>query len=355
VKIVHLITSLHGGGTENFLFQILSRSPQNISHRVFFLKEEGVYAPKIRSLGIPVEPAGGALTFLKRLKENRPDVLHTCLYRAHQWGRVVGRLAGVPKIVSSQQSIDLWQKPWHRAADAFTLRFCDAVIANSRAAEALVKKRIGDVPRPQIFMIENGVEPATGREGKQSEIRSRYGIPADAVVGGSLMRLHFEKGADLIPAWAENVLTQWPALHLLVGGVGPLAQKLKASTANKPWSPRLHWLGWQEDRQTFLRALDFFWLLSREESFPQSLVEASSAGLPWIAPEIGGVPELLAAGATGFLYKPGDVRAAAEKVLKLHSALNALKTRAEQESFTLQGRYSVDKMAQLVYSVFREH
>src|SRR5205085_1586108 len=114
------------------------------------------------------------------------------------------------------------------------------------------------------------------------------------------------KGGDLIPLFAKQVLEANPNLHLLIGGRGPLENNLKEATENASWSNRLHWLGWESDGRRAMAASDFCFLLSREESFPQVLLEASALGLPWIAPGVGGIPDLVAAGAVGTLFEAGN-------------------------------------------------
>jgi glycosyltransferase involved in cell wall biosynthesis len=332
MKITHLITSLEGGGTENFLCQLLKHSPKSVSHHVLFLKKDGVFGERIRALGIPVQ-AADAGTVWRALRADRPDVLHTCLYRAHQLGRVMGRLAGVPRIVSSQRAIDAWQMPWHVYLDGFTLQFCDDVIVNSSAAERLVRRRIGSHATPRVTRILNGVDLNRFKLQDRDTARRVLELPeGNTRIGGSLMRLHREKGADYILRFAKAALMKNPNLHLAVGGVGPLETTLHAASLKETWGHRLHWLGWVEDTPAFYAALDFFWSLSREESFPQSLLEASVMSIPWIAPEVGGVPDLIAAGAKGQLYPSGNIDQAAALV---HELLQA---------------FSVDKMASRFYS-----
>ncbi len=311
MKLLHLITSLEGGGTENFLHQLVRYSPERWTHDVLFLKKDGVTGERLRQLGLsPRKVTAGQ--FYQAIRQSKPDVLHTLLYRAHQVGRVIGRVAGVKRIISSQRSIDAWQNAWPIYLDSFTLPFCDQVFVNSSAAEALVRKRIKNNSTPRITRLLNGVDLERFFMQDRDAARQKLDLPSGAVViGGSLMRLHAEKGADYILPFARKILAQHPEMHLVVGGVGPLENQLRAQSLQESWSERLHWLGWVEDTPAFYAALNFFWSLSREESFPQSLLEASVMGIPWLAPEIGGVPDLMAAGAPGTLYPVNDWKAAA--------------------------------------------
>lgn len=348
-KVVHLITSLEGGGTENFLFQLLSHSPSTFKHKVFYLKKDGVMGDRIRRLGIPVMKTEGFLGTWQTLSREKPRILHTCLYRAHQIGRILGHRAGISTVISSQRSIDAWAKPWHRWVDRWTLKNCDYVLVNSDAAQKLVERRRGARLRPLITKLYNGLDTDQFVRQDRWKARQAYNLPMDAVVGGSLLRLHREKGADRIPDFAGQILTARPDLHLVVGGTGPLAQSLKKAVQGKPWTDRLHWTGWEENTPRFLSAIDFFWSLSREESFPQSLLEASGLGVPWIAPQVGGTLELLESGTGGLVYSTTNPLGSVHSCYELLRLLNELKRKSENAVPALCSRYSLSKMIDIFY------
>jgi glycosyltransferase involved in cell wall biosynthesis len=349
IRAFHLITSLGGGGTENFLTQVLSRSPASMKHRVFYLGRDGVNGDRIRALGIPVERIG--LWRLYRLLRNeRPDVLHTCLFWAHQAGRLIGRQAGVPFILSSHQSIDIWQKPWHRLLDRCTLPLCDAVDFNSEASRRLLEDRLGSArKRPRLFKVENGLNFDLFKPSDRVEAKRLYGIPPEAAVGGTLMRLHAEKGAEKIPGFAEALLQKHPNLYLVIAGTGPMETSLKRQTQSL--GDRLRWVGWQDQAVRFLSALDFFWLLSREESFPQALLEASGVGLPWIAPDVGGVRELLDAGACGFIHPSQDLETAVSNAGQVLAQRESCQAKARGAVPRLKNRYDLAIMVNAFYNI----
>jgi glycosyltransferase involved in cell wall biosynthesis len=348
--IDHLITSLGGGGTENFLFQILSRTPPHFSHAIFYLGKDGVNGERIRRLGFPVQHVDDLYGFYRHLKSNPPDILHTCLYWGHQIGRVIGRAAGVSFILSSHQSIDVWQKPWHGWIDRWTLPLCDVVDVNSDAAGLVLKHRLHHAARqPRIVKVENGVDFDRFQPLHRIQSRQALGLPADALIGGTLMRLHAEKGAEKIPAFARRLLAENSRLILVVGGTGPLGASVKEET--RDLGDRLRWLGWQEDTVRFLSALDFFWLLSREESFPQALLEASAMGLPWVASNVGGVHELLEGGACGRVYPAQNMNQAFAAAKDLLSHLGTETAKARNSVSQLKDRYDLEKMVTTFYTM----
>jgi len=302
VSIHHLITSLQGGGTEYFLWQMLRHAPAGLQQEVFFLKKDGIFGQRIRALGIPVQQISIPALFL-RWKKQRPDILHTCLFRAHQVGRVLGQWSGIPRIVSSQRSIDGWASDWHQRLDAWTLHRCHRVIVNSHAAQRVVEKRLNGRTTPDIRHLPNAMDPDMPTRSDRAQVRHQLGLPVQAVVAGTLMRLHPEKGADQLLPLADVLLKRYPDLHLAIGGTGPLEKDLRRQSTDKPYASRLHWLGWVHQTSGFLSAIDRYIALSREESFSQALLEASALNVPWVSTPVGGVDELLEAGAAGREYR----------------------------------------------------
>ncbi len=352
-SLFHLITSLEGGGTESFLHQLLLQSPAHFSHRVYYLKRNGIVGERIKSLGIPVVPVKSLYGFYETLKLEKPGVLHTCLYRAHQVGRVLGSAAGVPLILSSQRSIDSWAQVWHQKLDSWTLSKCKYVLVNSRAAQKVIEYRRGKCQTPIIVRIDNALNDSFVKYDRW-KARQTYHLPLDAIVGGTLMRLHSEKGADCIPDFAERVLTARADVHLIVAGVGPLEAKIRMQVKGTSWGARLHLIGWEENAPRFLSAIDFFWSLSREESFPQSLLEASGLGVPWIAPMVGGTEELLASGTGALTYPTSNPSGATHAAFEMLRLLNEFKRKAESVAPTIRARYSLSKMTSTFYGLLEQ-
>ncbi|MFA5974723.1 MAG: glycosyltransferase [Elusimicrobiota bacterium] len=348
-RIAHLITSLEGGGTENFLFQITTHAPATMETRVFFLRKDGVMGQRIRQAGVAVKGPVCPATLLNELRKFKPDALHTCLYWANQVGRIAGRILGIPVIVSSQRSIDVWQKPWHGWMDRFTLPMAHLVLCNSAEAMMVLQKRLGRRAGPRFEKLENGLDDSVLVLQDSSAARRAYHLPEDAIVGGTLMRLHREKGAELIPDFASALLSAEPRLHLLVGGTGPLEPELKQRTSHHPWSNRLHWLGWENRISRFYSAIDFFWSLSREESFPQTLLEASAMGVPWMAPDVGEISALAGFGEGHIVYPAAGRQDAAAIGLQFLKNLGQNQDLSRAAAGRIRERFRMTRMIDRFY------
>ena len=97
-----------------------------------------------------------------------------------------------------------------------------------------------------------------------------------------------------------------------------LVEELKANYAGKPWWPNIHWLGWVERPFDFLASLDLLICPSSEfDPFPTVLLEAGQAGVAVLGSRVGGVPEIVEDGVTGWLFEPAAWAEAARKLQSL--------------------------------------
>jgi len=117
IRIVYVITELNTGGAQKVLLQLLSRlDRQRFSPSVAcFCNGAGAVAQEIRTLGIRVADLGMTAKWrvdafwrlYRLLRKERPVILHTHLFHANIPGRVLGRLAGVPVIISTEHTMGM--------------------------------------------------------------------------------------------------------------------------------------------------------------------------------------------------------------------------------------------------------
>ncbi len=245
------------------------------------------------------------------IRQERVDVVHTHLSRAHFFGVLLRRLWGVPSVATAQ--CRLLQLHW---------MFNDLVIAVSDATRRF-HQRWNFVRPGRITTIRNFIEdqrilrlPSTTRAAKRQSLGIEDGTCLIGVVGTVDNR---KAQIDLVRAM-PTILDAAPHARLLVvGGFGPPREVAKArKTAEKLGvAGRITWTGHRSDVHEILAALDVFVLPSREESLPLSILEAQASGLPVVATTVGGIPECIDHQRTGLLVPPADVPRLAEAVLSV--------------------------------------
>ncbi|HBU69393.1 MAG TPA: hypothetical protein DEE98_03310 [Elusimicrobia bacterium] len=308
-KVFCLITSLNTGGTEKFLVTLLETLKNDYDFSVGYLKEKGYFGAYLEQKGFKVSKFSQVLLPL-RLKQLKPAIVHTFLYRANIVGRIAAKIAGVPAVISTQQAIDAWKNPVHTAADSLSSVFCDLIVANSKATKDILSSREGINP-DKIEVVYNGINFGAFKPQKdRTEVRKALSLELDDTVVACVSRLHEEKGADLLPLIAEKVKNA----VFIVAGEGPAREGMETRIKSLGLENRFKLLGERHDISDLLGASDIFLLPSREESFPQGILEAMASSLPVVASDVGGVSELVEDKRTGFLVEPLSVSGFAESL-----------------------------------------
>ena len=328
IKVLYLITDLKLGGAQTVLLDIL----KNLDSERFSTSVACLFGGdlpvgrELRQIGVKVIDLNmtrwwrlGALSrFYRLVREHKPEILHASLFHASLLSRLVGRLAGVPIILTWRQNTHLGS-PIRESLNRLTAHLDDGVIAVSEITRQAELQSSG-IPAKKIKVIHNCID--TGRFRPQDTIaclrmRSALGIPPGDFVAGMVGRLHPQKGiAHLLNAYAKLV-EDFPTARLLIIGEGDLRQALENQTANLGLEQNVIFTGARTDIQNILISLDIFILPSLWEGLPLALLEAMSTGLPAIASNVGGTPEALIDGETGLLVPPGDEQALYQAIKRL--------------------------------------
>lgn len=268
----------------------------------------------------------GALEFWRRLRALRVDLLHI-----HFGGRSVRKLAHSAtgaRILMHLHSRIL--EPRGLEPVQFPARGIDAVVAASHAVARCVVDGCARVIYAGTEVICRPNPHDVGRR--------------DLTVGvaGRLVNL---KGLEYLFR-AAAALQEFPNLRIEVAGTGPERATLEATARNLGIEERVKFLGWVENIQSVMACWDVFVLPSLEEGFPLAALDAMAAGLPVIASSVGGVPELIVDGDTGWLVPPANVDALASRLGELLRDAGRRQTMGEAGRVRVQEQFNQALMTQ---------
>jgi glycosyltransferase involved in cell wall biosynthesis len=282
----------------------------------------GFRAEELQRAGVPIhvfpvrsfprDGPGQALHLWRFLRQGRFAVVHAFDTPGNFLAVPVARAAGVPLVLASQRA--------HRDLSAGVrrpaLRLCDrlahGVVVN---CQYLVKHLEQDegVRREKIHLCYNGLDTeAFHPEGA----RAALPFPAGSVVIGVVCALRPEKDLSVLVDAFAQLAPGFPEARLLVVGSGPEREALEARAMGHGVRERVHFEPSVADTAPWLRAIDVFVLPSRSEAFSNSLMEAMACGAAPVASNVGGNPELAAAG-RGLLFPVGDAGALAGQLERL--------------------------------------
>ncbi len=307
-RLVFLLQDLKVGGTQRQVLELARRlDPAYFRSEIWLLAAGDDLAPLARDWGLPLtwlarqqRVGPRALWNLwRRLRRGDLDLLFPFTVVPNIWGRVLGRLARLPVIVGNcrggaapRRQHERWLWPLARH-----------IVCNSAALKRELVRGYG-VDAARLSVIPNGVD-------------TDYFQPAPDQAGAwpavvlSLARMVPDKDHEtLIRAFAA-VAKDFPEAQLWLVGEGPLLGKVRrlAEETLPPGSFRL--IPPQPDPRPLLRQAGLLVLSSRTEALPNVILEAMASGLPVAATAVGGVPELVRPGRSGWLAPPGDAAALA--------------------------------------------
>jgi len=238
---------------------------------------------------------------------------------------IAARLAGIPAVVGTfhvAPNVDVSgsrESLRYRAIEYVSNRCLTRCIGVSVATGDSWISRTRLAPS-RVSTIHNGVDPLVfTRSMAKSAARQRLGITDDEQpVIGAIGRLDPVKGFDyLITAVEQLSKTLSRPFVLLIAGDGPSRQVLADQISRAGLNTHVMLLGYQSDVQLIYDALDIAVVSSLCEALPYSLLEAMSNELPVVATSVGGIPEVVVPGETGFLAPPRDPQALANALRPL--------------------------------------
>ena len=337
IRIVLLTGSLNIGGTErNVLHLACALDRRRYAVKVWCIYGGHPLQRELERRGIPCRTfktpsSGGRLSRILRsnlpfqwrlgraLRRARPDILHAFGFPTAYYAVLLGRLAGVRRVVFAVQDWDVWKgrSRVYRWLDALCSRLAAAVIADGAGARRLAVEKQG-MPPNTVRVIYDGVNTEELRPLRPREaVRAELGLDAARPVAAVIARLDAKKkGQDLFIAAVPHALRLAPDLQFLLVGGGPDEALLREQAAGLPEGRRPVFAGFRADLADILNATDILVIPSRWESVPKVLLEAMWLRRAIVAARVGDIAEVLDP-ACGELVAPDAPRDLGEAVGRL--------------------------------------
>lgn len=363
IPIIHLITELDTGGAQMALLRFLSRHDrvQYQPSVICLFNGDKVVAQQIRALGVEVIDLGmtrpyrfDALWRLYRLlRQERPFILHCWLYHADIIGRVIGRAAAVPKIITSRRDVYIGgrQRDWLKRLTAF---LDHKTIAVCEAARKVEIEQAGGYP-DKVVTIYNGLDIPQFTAGlieDQACFRRELGVPDNAFLIGVIARLHPQKGHKYLLQALQTLRWQFPQIHCLIAGAGSLRSELETAVINLNLATSVQFIGNRKDVAALLSVCDLFVLPSLWEGFPNVILEAMASGTPIVATAVDGVPELVENGKTGLLVLPANSQALAEAISQMIHNREKAAVMAQEALQVVQTTFSIERTVTQIEALY---
>ena len=334
-----------GGSERQFVTLVESLSRERLEVHPACLRRIGGLAARLGE--IPEFPPGGRLlgihaqraqwAIFRSLRSKGIAVAHAFDFYTNLMLIPVARMAGVPVIGSHRQLGDLLTGAQF-TAQYWAFRFCDRVVCNSQAAAASL--RAAGLPEHKLEIIPNGLT-------EQAFAECVPAIPREPGVVRLGMIARMNSAAKNHAAFlraAAQLLTQCPTVEFVLVGDGPLRPGLEAMAAELGIKEKVLFLGERHDIPAVLASLDVSVLISSSESLSNVILESMAAGVPVVATDVGGNPELVKDGETGLLVPPGDEMKLVEALAHLVRDAGARRQYANASRKIARSHYHIDEV-----------
>jgi L-malate glycosyltransferase len=352
IKVLWLIKGLGTGGAEKLLEMALKYLDKDKFEyqAAYFLKKKDVLVPQLEKAGVPTfclniekpyDPKA-LWKIIRYLRREKINVLHIHSPYPAVLGRLAGRLAGVKTIVYTEHNIVEKYHFLTRLGNVLTYQLNDAIIAISDAVSGSIKKW-PTARKRKVYRIYNGVDYDAIQKlvTDPKSIRQSLKIDERDMVVGTVAHIQPQKGYRYLIEAARLVLDKYPNVtFVIVGGekVEGGRKELEDLSTELGIREKVVFTGSRPDALQVMAGFDLFVLPSVWEGFGIVFLEAMALGKPVIGTNVGGIPEVVQDGVTGYLVEPRNPPQLADKMLQL---LNDETTRRQMG---IKGRQRVKEL-----------
>ncbi|MCB1069703.1 MAG: glycosyltransferase family 4 protein [Verrucomicrobia bacterium] len=345
--VLNLLDGIHPIREEGFDVVVVDLRPEEKAGQV--LVDAGI---PVRYLGKGIFSPSILPALMRVVRQENADLLHCHGYNAANFGRLAGYLTGKPVVIHEHAVLAV--KPHQFLADKLLSRLTTCGVAISEAVrEFMIRGR--SVPEDRITIVHNGIQLDRYRRRPEPDIRAgreKLGIDPGALVIGTLTRLREEKGNRTLIAAMPAILARHPGAMLVIGGDGPERAALEQQVRELGIANRVLFAGFVKAGADLLTLFDLMAIPSLSEGLSYAGAEAMACGVPVVASDVGGLPELLDRGTCGVLVPPGDAGALAAAIADLLSDPARIET-LRAAGLKRAEAFSIETYAKHLCSVYR--
>ena len=353
LKILHIDPEKNWGGGEAQLFGLLKHLADRGHQNDLLAHPRGQLFNRCQTLNVRAHPMvmrndldlRCVLPVRRLIRRMAYDIVHFHTKRAHALSLWLPRGGARPKYVVTRRMDYPEPRTWYTRY--LYNRRVDGVVAISKSIVGVLLD--AGVARSRIRCIPSGIDAD-----KFAGVGSRSADSAGTTVVGCLAGLEKRKGHEFLLQAAVLLKSQGLRMQYRIAGDGPLRGQLEAEAKRLGLGEEVRFLGFVGDSAGFLADIDVLAMPSLYEGLGVAALEAMAAGKPVVAARVGGLPESVLDGVTGFLVPPRDAEGLAAALAALAGSPGLVESLGRQGRARARQVFSLQNMALQNESYYRQ-
>lgn len=360
MKILFLTNHLNSGGITSYVLS-LGKGLKEIGHEVKIASRGGEKLNLLKTLGIEhfflnlftkseISPKvfRAKRELLSILKQEKFDLLHAQTRLTRVIAQYVQNKLAIPFISTAH---GFYKK---RFAHRIFPCWGEGIIAVSKAVEKHLKDNLG-LSGMRIKVIYNGIETIDLKKYRQEAgvLKNKLGLKEGPVIG-IVSRLSEIKGHLYLIRAMRYILEKIPSAQLIIIGEGRMKKALLKLIQDLNMGRNVFLIPSLSDKYLMFSLIDVFVLPSLEEGLGLVILEAMAGGIPVVASEVGGIPEIIKNGENGLLVLPRDEKGLAEAIIKILENSTFRDRIVINAKHTIESKFSLRDMVKKTEEFYRE-
>lgn len=352
-KILHLHNTSAIGGAEQVILDLAAFiDPERYKSYVGVFRQGELVSElrkrEIKFLWLKESTQVYDYKFLKNIiriiKQNRIDLIHSHTWGTDFYSYWASVILGIPMISTIHNRYYIFEKWSRRFSYKVFISQIKKIVSVSEDIQSLLREELKLAPQ-KIKLIYNGIDTRKF-EGKKNleKIRKELNLSPDELILGNVGNLREVKDHHTLLLSFGRVSSIFPQAKLLIIGEGELKSSLIKLCTELELENRVLFLGYREDVSSLLNLIDIFVLSSRLEGCSISILEAMASEKPVVATRVGGNPELILEGKTGFLVPSAEPEKLAEKIILMLKDEKLRRKMGEEGKKRVKEKFSLERM-----------
>ena len=359
IRVCHIISGDLWAGAEVMDFHLLKKLKQfgNLELSAILLNE-GRLANEIRCLGIPVDVVDETQrSFFQIIRDTgkilirrSPDVVHSHRYKENILAFLSSKYKSGIRLVCTQHGMPEFIGTNHKIQYLFLQKINFSLLSKSFRKVVAVSNDMKEVFINRFGFHENKITVILN--GTDIPISPPLKCERDYIIIGSMGRFFPVKDFSLMVEIAKEVCKETDKIRFELAGDGPEREKIRDLIQRYRLENIFLLRGTVENLFEFYQNIDLYLNTSLHEGIPMSILEAMSFGIPIIAPNTGGIKEIINDGVEGYLENGRDPKVFANKCLHLYKDRALRRCMGSSAMAKVEKKFSNERMAREYYQLY---